>query len=461
MAHWCESCGQQLPEGELPGDATWLTEPSEQNVKLSQRHLHGTGEGRTPPGREKKLLLAVGALVAAWGLFVGISSVVTPDDSIDDQVAAEIEQARIDDAVRQAEQDRLAAEEEREQEERERIEQTLEESLFVDEDFVEADADRGITAETQVASPARDTGQIERLQRELERRGASVALAYQSTEGIVIVNMSEGEAYVADLSTGVPAIEAGVVTLRSWAATYAIDPGSLSVARVVEDTSLVVTQTHDGNSYFVSAGSLRDSSPVVEVVEDGSVNDYPTPGGYRLVPFDGLGLVAVPREATGNTLLARSDGFAELSENQVLAATGAAVLEQECANPLACQLQVTRIDAIEDAPVPVDFGQLGDSYALAPDGLSLLRFTNDGFAEVFEVDTKDLVWVGGGMNAAAWGPNSDFIAWLDLNGDPRLKLMFLDKRDWVTIELTDLGVPPPIAPELVVFTHTNPAASAG
>jgi len=61
------------------------------------------------------------------------------------------------------------------------------------------------------------------------------------------------------------------------------------------------------------------------------------------------------------------------------------------------------------------------------------------------------------MHAPAWGPNSDFIAWIDRISDPKLKFMFPDEPDWLAIDLRDLGAPPPASPELIVFTsETSP-----
>ncbi len=95
MAHWCESCGQRVPEGEEHAGATWLGDPDDlKSDSFSQPFSHSAGQKKK--GRERKLLIAVAGLLAVWGLFIGLGRIVTPDDSIDEQAAADIEDARID-----------------------------------------------------------------------------------------------------------------------------------------------------------------------------------------------------------------------------------------------------------------------------------------------------------------------------------------------------------------------------
>ena len=90
MAHWCESCGQELPTGEMASEATWLVEPGTDQQSFAKP------AGAKQSGQDKKLLMAVVGALIIWGLFVGLGRIVTPDDSIDEQAAAKMEQARLD-----------------------------------------------------------------------------------------------------------------------------------------------------------------------------------------------------------------------------------------------------------------------------------------------------------------------------------------------------------------------------
>jgi len=455
MAHWCESCGQELPEGEAPTSATWLGAPG-----LGHEHTLAKPAGSARSGRDKKLLMGVIAVVAVWGAFVGVSQVVTPDDSIDEQAAIDIEEARVAREQREAESQRIA--EEREVAEEPGAPAALTEGL--DEVYGDADAaPAGRIGESDEADDhdrVKITVQVERLQRQLIRRDSSAVVAYRSDDGVVIINLTAGTSQVADLTTGATTIDAGAFLLRSGASTFAIDPASLAVAQVVDDSSLVVTRAEDGNSYFVGAATLGEHSAVVEVVADGELSAHLAPGGYTLRALDGLGLIAVPKSPTGSTLISAADEFVTLSENRVLTANSSAILEQACVNPTACTLEVASRLTDSAWTVPANFSRLGDQFVLSPAGTSLLRYTSEGFAEVYESESDDVSWViGAGMQSPAWGPGSNFVTWLDLGGDPKLKVMFLDERDWLTIDLRDLDAPPPTSPELIVFTPTaEPAA---
>ncbi len=60
MAHWCESCGHVLPNGESSTDATWLGEPEVHEHSLSRP------DRMRASGRDKKLLLAVAGALVVW-----------------------------------------------------------------------------------------------------------------------------------------------------------------------------------------------------------------------------------------------------------------------------------------------------------------------------------------------------------------------------------------------------------
>ena len=274
----------------------------------------------------------------------------------------------------------------------------------------------------------------------------------------------QGNAVVSADGDGLFGVVPGSQLLRSGAATYAIDTATMQVTQVGEGSSLVLADALDGNTYFVDSKTLSGQASIVEVVTDGEYNFHRMPaGGFQLQPVDGLGLLAVPKGPTGETLLARTDDFVTLSENRVLTGTDQAILEQVCVDEANCSLVITNLETDAQKAVPASFVRFGDRYSLAPNGESLLRYSPEGFAEVFvsaddESVSDSIAWViGAGMRAPAWGPNSDFIVWLDRIGDPKLKVMFPDERDWLTIDLRDLGAPPPASPEVIAFT----APSAG
>lgn len=449
MAHWCESCGQALPNGERSADATWLGEPE------AHEHSFARPGGAKTSGRDKKLLLAVAGAFTVWGLFVGLGRIVTPDDAIDEQAATEIEDARLEREERAAAAEAAA---------KATAVPEGPEIAEVDGDYGAADAAPGFPVVG--ANPDERvvvTVQVERLQRQLVRRDSPAFVAYRSDQGIVVVDLVGGHSAVSDLAPGVSAVFADAHLLRSGASTYAVDPETLRVSRVAQDSGVVVNDTLDGNVYSVDSGALSSQRAIIEVVAGGDYSFHRMPtGGQQIQLVDGLGVLAVPNSPTGETLIAGVDSFRTLSQNRVLTGSSNALLEQICPTEDQCALSITSLEGSERNQVPASFVRFGDQYSLAPDGKALLRYSSEGFAEIHFAGTQSISWVVGvGMHSPAWGPNSDFIAWIDRIGDPTLRVMFLDERDWLTIDLRDLGAPPPSSAELIVFiADAVPAAAA-
>ena len=447
MAHWCESCGQTLPIGEITSDATWLGEPG------THQHSFAKPAGAKKSGRDKKLLLAVVGVLGIWGLFVGLGRIVTPDDMIDERAAAEIEEARLEQeaeaAAEEAAAEEAAAREAAAAEAAEAVE-----IAEVDGDYGAADAAPGFPVADGSEARTVVSVQVDRLQRQLTRRDSAAFVAYRSKNGVVVVDLVRGKSAVTEIAPGVTPVYADSHLLRSGSATFAIDSETLQATRVAANSSVVVSDTLDGNTYLVDSGALSGQGTIVEVVADGEYGFHRLPlGGLQILPVDGLGILAVPKSPTGETLIAGAEDFASLSDNRVLTGTSAALLEQACPTEEQCELVITRLESGEQNTVPASFVRFGDQYSLAPNGEALLRYSPEGFAEVYVAGTESILWVvGAGMRAPAWGPNSDFIAWIDRIGDPTLKIMFPDERDWLTIDLRDLGAPPPASPELIVFT---------
>lgn len=484
MAEWCVSCGQALPDdapadAHAPGTAGAAGYPvggGAENVLAvpddSGRPALPSGEQRT--GMEKKVLLAVGAVVVVWVAFVALGRLVAPDDSIDDQVAADSEAARIEQAVAEALQE---AESARRADEVAEANAAAQESAAAPADAALTDANGGDDGGAGVpgdgaggagvagdgAGGAYELGsdrpmsslsmQASRLRRQLVRRNSRPFVAYQSALGVVVLDLAGGTSRVQTVDSDTVAAVPGAQLLRTGADTFAIDPDTLQAQHVGQDSSLVVADTLDGNTYFVGPDALAGQASTVEVVADGTPHAHRMPaGGFQLLAIDGLGLLAVPKGPTGETLIARTDDFAPLSDNRVLTGTASALLEQVCTTEATCSLVLTDVETSEQSPIPANFVRFGDQYVVAPDGGSLLRISPEGFAEVFVTSTDSIAWVvGAGMREPAWGPNSDFIAWLDRIGEPKLKVMFPDERDWLSLPLADLGAPPPTDDDLIVF----------
>lgn len=336
--------------------------------------------------------------------------------------------------------------------------------------------------EEPTPTPRGNSIQIERLQRQLDRRGSAPTIAYRSADGIVFIDLATGTIEIAQDDVGPTSVAPTNLILRNDRDAFAINGFNRSASQVVDDSSLVVTDPAQAVTFFVAAESLSGSAPVVHVESaTGERDGFTAPAGHQLVATD-RGLLAVSKGPSGGTLIARPDGFALLSDHRVLAANGnTGLLEEVCTSPITCSLQVTErgaravnvqtlhermcssaeehdcfqtIRVSDDEPwaVPADFAGVGDSYVLAPDGRQLLRVTPEGFAEIYLADDAAVAWVvGQGMEAPRWGPNSEFIAWIEQVGVPKLKVMFPDERDWLSVDLPTLGAPDPIGTDFVMF----------
>ena len=403
MAHWCESCGQTLPTGTAPADATWLGELGDDH-----EHVFTPPAGERKPGGEKRVLavLAIAALV--WGAFVGIGRIVTPDESIDDDVAADLEADRIErevaralaeaEAEREAEEEAQAAAAATEAEDSDDQDDSVE---VMPEDEPVADSDALIVSPTGRYASA----DLVQLQAELDRRGISPRAAYESGSGVVILDLLAGDASVHVVADRLASAPAGSPVLRSAPASFSINVRTLEITQVANDASLVVTDTLDGNTYFVDAKALSGQASLVEVVADGAYGFHRLPGdGFELLAVDGLGLLAVPTSRTGATLLAGAESFEAFRPNRVVTGSSQAVLEEVCVDDLPCGLVVTNLAAESQAPVPSSFVRFGDRFSLSPDGRSLVRVTPEGFAEVFATETSTVESVAdAGMQVSGLG----------------------------------------------------------
>ncbi len=144
--------------------------------------------------------------------------------------------------------------------------------------------------------------QVERLQRQFDRRDSAAFVAYRSAEGVVVVDLGSGMSVITELEPGVTAIYSDPHLLRSGASTFAVNTDTLEVSRVAENSGVVVSDTLDGHTYLVDSGSLSGQAALVEVVADGEYGFHRLPsGGLQIQPVDGLGILAVPNSPAGET----------------------------------------------------------------------------------------------------------------------------------------------------------------
>ena len=429
---------------------TWIGEgePPVDFVRASQA-ASASVEAPSPVNRDRRLLLGLSGLILAWLAVVGLGRLAAPDEIAQPPAPTATPQSTATPAPTATPMPTPTPE------------------LEVPAENVDV-AQLGARMESSV--------QVERMVRQLGRRGSEAILAYRSAQGIVLVDLAAGTADIVEPST--QALEYAPqyvvvrtggdthtidldptdVLLRAAGQTIAIDPHDLDVRLIAEDASLIVTDTESSAMFWVPGRDLQGQAAEVISLDGGRVEWFRAPHAVQLVVEDGLGLLAVSKAGGGETLLASGGEFVELFGDPVVDANASGALLEVC-DGAACRFDVV---GASEWTVPADFVEQGDRFLLSPDSAALLRYTEHGFAEIYRQPDDSVSWVtGASMHHAAWGPDSSFVAWIDLLGAPEIRVMFIDERDWLRVDLDDMGLPRPIGTELVVFEQPSdePASS--
>lgn len=305
-----------------------------------------------------------------------------------------------------------------------------------------AGATEGAATEPVTRRPASG---LRMLQRQLARQSVAASIAYATSDGIAIITMDTLEVLEVSALTGPVDVDPGALVLATARGPLIVDPAGPAVTQVPIDGDLVVNE-ESGESYVLINGAEGESV----VLSGGSAEAIETSPDARLISIEGFGVVAIYDEQDGPTAVAAPGGFELLSVHPVITANRAGRVEARCDTPVQCTTVIVDGDDGEWA-VSDDFIRLGDRIHLAPDAAAILRVTPGGYSEVFTADGWTS-WVSGeGMQDPVWAPDSSFIAWIDLETEPALKVMFPETRDWINVPLADIAAPLPLTAQLVIF----------
>jgi len=436
-------------------------------------------EHQRQPRNQRKIVAVVAGLGIAWLAFVGLARLASPDEvaevpyapaALTATAVAETgipaDEAEPESAARPTESDESRVGEARTDGRAEKAQLPLE-----SEEWPAEDVEPTQLGTTLLGADSGPNVRIERLQRQMVARDSNAVLGYRTNAGLALIDARAGTAIVAPITTegaNDPFIANRTVLFRSGPETFAIDPLSLRVTLLADDSSIIVpaTATPSGTDLVVTVAGeeLRTPEPLVTWrwdVPDAATGEYRTPVNHLLVPAEGIGLLAVADDPRGNTQVAGSVSFEPFSDGLVRDAHRGGWIEEICSGePLTapgqggCLLRMVQADGGVAAQPPVVFAQPGDAFLLSPDATSVLRYSTAGDADIFISEESATTRVtGAGLSAAAWDSNSEFVAWLDLLGPPELRLVYPEDRFWLTVDLADLGLPRPISPEIVVFAQ--------
>ncbi len=302
----------------------------------------------------------------------------------------------------------------------------------------------------------------------VDTRAASVARRQlaSAVSDMSVLYLSDGEINRFALATGTSAelrseatslwgFSGGSLLRSESGLIYAVDPDALGLVHTASGmvrTAMMAPDPSEPGASFLASVSGTDPAQVV-VLRLG-VTLRPTnvavPDGVRLRAVDTLGVLAYD-PAVGSSLATR-EGFEFLSEGQILTASAGAWVEVRCQGPEDCSLVLVDRQGEGEEILPERFAIEENTYLISPDGRQVLRRTPEGFSEIYLADTGDVLFVSSaGMHDPAWSPDSSFVAWLDLDVEPQLRLMFPSSHDWISARLSILGATLPTEHALLVL----------
>lgn len=302
---------------------------------------------------------------------------------------------------------------------------------------------------------------VDRLQRQFAGLDTELALAYMSGPTTVVLDIGRGELLTADLG------HAGAVALRPGGdGPRGTAPGRSAVLAVAatrielgagldwlgrrEDGATLVADPV-GGSYVVADRAMHSQGSLIHYVDaSGMIETVDPPLAYLVDGYPGLGLVATPRVPGQPTLVSEGPEFVPFSAGEVFAAGAHSVAERLCDGD-GCASQVRNLETGETYPIPPDFMRIGDRFSLAPDGLKLLRTTEQGFAEVLKANGDRLFVSSSWATDAVWTPDSQSVVWIDFADSPSLRFMSTDSRAWNRLLFGGIGAPLPTSGDLVAF----------
>lgn len=436
---------------------------------------------RSRPVASRRVWTWMGAAIAVWLAFFGVGQLVGGDDSSD---------RALDRSDFAAEADEGEAGETKASESTGRAGQIPATQPEPNDD------EAGLSGTTEALSlpvtwPVRGAavGQADRIARQLERRGQQAVVVYRTATGVAAINLTDG--VISELS--LDGDQSGLLDAAD-AALFRVGPETLIISKRADraytardDGSLIVQDGLYPGVWSVEATLLGGQAAQVQWSDGaGAVATFASPHGHQLETIGEVGLIARGKGPNGGSQIANQTGFEQLGAGRLVAVTPKWILEEVCdEDATRCSFVVSPIvvpaDGSGDSDETVDTGSIaaagqvpagswalptgfvgqGDALVLSPDGLSVLRVERTGLAEVYSSVDDSVSWViGRGMESPVWGADSSHLLWIDRLGAAEIKVMFLDERDWVVANLTEMGAPTPTSADLLILPTASPASTS-
>ncbi len=282
-------------------------------------------------------------------------------------------------------------------------------------------------------------------------------LAYLAANGIVVVDLEAGTAPTAEFEPqsfdqfGDLAELSEFQLLNNADTTYGIRKGEELTVHQFSNSGRLVPTVDDG--IFAITGDPDDVWERLFVATSAGffMADLEVPVGSSYVNIPELGTLVSP--PTGSTFLAGIQGYEPYSDHRVVAGTATFQVEIRCGDNFVCHPHLINRETGEDEQIPDEFAGDTGAVSVSPNGRWILRTDSDDDV-AFDAETGSFSRLDDRPKGSiVWAPDSSFAVWFDpLTNEPRLQVLYPERRSSETIDLSELGAADRAGNDVLVFS---------
>lgn len=284
--------------------------------------------------------------------------------------------------------------------------------------------------------------------------GLEGRVAYQSTEGLVILDLASGEAHVFADPVRPVGITGGWLLVSDGERSLRVDRADPSTLVAVSTYGEVVPTNLSRIVAIIFDDSSEDGRRNSAVLSfDGGVIGTPAqlPLGSTELAVPGVGIIVVLPD--GGSYLVGKEGLERRSVHPIIAASAGFWIEMRCSSDLSCLPFL--VDAASGAADVLDV-PLSGPLSVSPDGSAVL-FTDPSCAassgqacvEVTEQGVRTI-----GLDLAglpAWLDDASSFAWLSDRGRVLQIVDNSAEAEVISLNLRSIGLPPAAVADLVYY----------
>ena len=284
---------------------------------------------------------------------------------------------------------------------------------------------------------------------------SGIRVAFAAGDQVVIVDPVGPDATIIDVALERPELsyDEPFVLIADDRRTLAVHPSFPDELLVLASNYRLVPTAAPGRFVFRrSATGERLGEVFLGSAADGSFGRrLEIPLGTREIVVPGLGLLLVGPD--GTTVRAGFADFEPVSDSPVLTATPSHRVEIRCSGGLDCTTVLVDSRLGTEIEVPGRIAQHWTSPSVSPDGRWIVAGGPDGVVRYDTTSWGAVPLVGGPIvSGPAWTTDASAVAVIDgVEGSSTLRLLPVDGRPPVVVDLASLGVGAPIRSNLIAF----------